>query len=386
VSARLYYDDSYLRTFDAQVESVVEGRAYLDRSAFYPESGGQPADTGLLGSARVVDVVDEGGRVAHVIDGPLEPGTVSGTIDWDRRFDHMQQHTGQHLLSAVLDSEFGLSTVSFHLGRDACTIDVEAASVDAAALSAAERRANTVVCENRPVSVDYCDSRDVAGLLRKPSDREGTIRVVTIADLDRSACGGTHVRATGEVGVILLRGVEKIRSTMRIEFVCGARAVARARTDQDLLSAMARPLSAKIEQLPELVASLGERAAESAKVARRLGIELGQLRGAELARSMEPNSRGWKAHVRRIERGGIGDEVRAEAQAFVAAGRAAFVAVAEESGAVLVAVSGDGPFNAGEAMKALLARHGGRGGGNARMAQGSAGDVAGFLADLSAMW
>ncbi len=371
MTARLYYDDSYLRGFTARVVSVECGLVYLDRTAFYPTSGGQPHDLGSIGGRGVIEVSGQEDRVAHRVDGAVAVGAeVECLVDWGRRFDHMQQHTGQHLLSAVLAEEHGIGTVSFHLGTDTCTIDVDAASVAPALMTEVERRVNAVVTENRPVGVSYRDSREDIGL-RRPSDREGTIRVVTIADLDRSACGGTHVRATGEIGSIALRKTDRIRGITRIEFVCGARATARARADFDALSQTARAFSAPIDEVPGLVAEQIDKLAASDKARRKIAMELAQLRGAELHRSAEPNAAGWKTHVRRIASGALEEDIRAEAQAFVHGGRAVYLAAAESSGALLLAVSPDGPFAAGEALKKVVAKFGGRGGGNAALAQGS---------------
>jgi alanyl-tRNA synthetase len=194
----------------------------------------------------VQDVVDEGDSVAHVLAAPVEPGPVDCAIDWDRRFDHMQQHTGQHLLSAVFEELLGLHTVSFHLGAESSTIDLEGGTLDAPAAARAERRANQLVSENRPVTVVYEDAAQAEGL-RKPSGREGTLRIVSIDGFDRSACGGTHVRTTGEIGVILIRKLEKIRQTVRAEFLCGARAVARARADYEALNKIAQLVSASFD-------------------------------------------------------------------------------------------------------------------------------------------
>ncbi|MBM3736085.1 MAG: phosphoesterase [Acidobacteria bacterium] len=369
MTTRLYYGDSYQTSFDAAVIAVEDGRAYLDRTAFYPASGGQPADTGFLGTARVTDVIDEGGRIAHAIEGGLSPGPVQGAVDWTRRFDHMQQHTGQHLLSAVLAEDHGIPTISFHLGSAASTIDVEAASLDPGLVATVERRVNERVFENHAVTVSYHEC--AAGLrLRKPPDREGTIRVVSIGDLDHSACGGTHVRSTAEIGPILLRRLDKIRGSARIEFLCGLRAVSQARADYQLLTSAARAFSSANDQVPALAASMTGRLNEAGKVQKRLATELAQLRGAELARSTAPNSRGWLVHSRRLTSDGIGDDVRTEAQAFAAAGRALFVA-ASAGGAILAAASSDGPCRAGDALKSVVAAHGGRGGGSPVLAQGS---------------
>jgi alanyl-tRNA synthetase len=245
MTERLYYSDSYLREFRADIlDRSADGLTlYLDRTAFYPASGGQPHDTGTIAGIPVIEVVDEEDRVAHRVAAPLYSGPVECAVDWDRRWDHMQQHSGQHLLSAVLSDQFGLRTVSFHLGAEASTIDVEGGAIDAAKAAAVERRVNQIVCENRPVGVVFEDAADVGGL-RKASDRTGTLRIVTIDALDRSACGGTHVHATGEIGPVLLRKFEKVRNTVRIEFLCGMRAVRRARADYEALSRAAQSFSA----------------------------------------------------------------------------------------------------------------------------------------------
>ena len=230
-TTRLYYTDSYLTSFDARVVQVADDgrRIYLDQTAFYPTSGGQPHDLGTLAGARIADVIDEGDRIAHILETALTGDAISvaGSIAWERRFDHMQQHTGQHLLSAVLEEAYGYHTVSVHFGADYSSLDLDVESVTADRIVEAERRANLLLAENRAVTTTFEDASQVTGL-RKASDREGALRIVSIAGLDRSACGGTHVRATGEIGVILVRKVERVRKAARLEFVCGLRAVRRA--------------------------------------------------------------------------------------------------------------------------------------------------------------
>ncbi len=375
-SHRLYYDDSYLRRFQATASTAGAAadplRIYLDRTGFYPTSGGQPFDTGSIGPARVLDVVDEEDRVAHIVDRALEPGWHACQIDWPRRFDHMQQHTGQHLLSAVLDGEFKLPTVSFHLGVDSATIDVEGAQqLDPARVIAAERRANELIFDNRPVTVSYHDSREENLGLRKPSDREGTIRVVTIEDLDRSACGGTHLASTAEIGPIFIRKLEKIRGHLRIEFLCGRRAIDRARADFDALSAVARRFSSPLDQTPSLIAAQSDRLAEAEKLARRLSGELAAIRGRDLHAATAANARGLRVHRREIAKGPMEDDLRAEAQAFAACGGAIFAALCAEPPTILLCVSPDAPIKAGAALKPALEAAGGRGGGSPVMAQGS---------------
>ena len=206
MTERLYWDDSYLRRFRAKIlERCCDGcELYLDRTAFYPTSGGQPHDTGWIQNVPVIDVVDEGERIRHRLSRPVDGEEADCEVDWGRRFDHMQQHSGQHLLSAVLNRFHGAPTVSFHLGRDISTIDVGLAALEPERLKEAERQANEIVFENRPIRVDYREASEAEGL-RRASGREGLLRIVEIEGLDRSACGGTHVRHTGEIGLVLLR-------------------------------------------------------------------------------------------------------------------------------------------------------------------------------------
>lgn len=366
---RLYYHDSYLTEFRARVvDASPDGlRVYLDQTAFYPTSGGQPFDTGKLGGIFVSEVVDEDGRIAHQLAAPLGESEVAGVIDWPRRFDHMQQHTGQHLLSAVLLDLFDAPTVSFHLGAESCTIDVSRA-LDAAQIRKAEARANEMVFENRPVAISFQDSsEDLA--LRKPTEREGTVRIVSIQDLDRSACGGTHVRTTGEIGPILLRKLDKIRGNQRIEFVCGMRAVRRARADYEALSAIARSFSAQLDETPALVTAQIEKLQDADKSRRKLSAELAQARGRERYAATAPDSDGVRRVVQRVE--SLSDDLRAEAQSFTAGEKSIFAVASSDPASVLLAASKDSGINAGELLKAALTKAGGRGGGSAAMAQGS---------------
>ena len=366
---RLYYQDSYLTEFRACVVDAgpQQQRIYLDRTAFYPASGGQPFDTGTLEGVDVIDVVDEDGRIAHVLSAPLAAREVSGVIDWRRRFDHMQQHTGQHLLSAVLVELFDAPTVGFHLGADASTIDI-ARALDTGQMRAAERRANEIVFENRPVGVSYRQSSEDLGL-RKPTEREGEIRIISIQDLDRSACGGTHVRATGEIGPILIRKLDRIRGNLRIEFLCGLRAVERARSDFEALSTVARSFSSPLDDVPSLVEGQRERLLEAERAHRRLASELAQARGRELYTNTAASPDG----IRRIERrvATLSDDLRVEAQSFTSGAKAVFLAMGDDPPTLMLAASPDSGVHAGNLLKSALTTVGGRGGGSATMAQGS---------------
>ncbi len=366
---RLYYQDSYLTEFRARVVDVSpdQQRIYLDRTAFYPKSGGQPFDTGQLGGLNVVEVIDEGDRIAHVLSDRLELNEVDGRIDLSRRFDHMQQHTGQHLLSAVLLEMFDAATISFHLGAEACTIDI-ARALEPEQLRQAERRANQIVFENRPVTVSFQHSSQDLGL-RKPTEREGEVRIVSIQDLDRSACGGTHVRATGEIGPILLRKLDRIRGHQRIEFLCGGRAVARARADFEALSQIARVFSAPLDDAPAMVEAQSDKLQEADKTRRRLATELAQASGRALYAEMPPGSDGIRRLLRRVK--SLSEESRAEAQSFTASGPAIFLAPVEKPPSILLAASQGSGVHAGDLLKGFLAAAGGRGGGNASLAQGS---------------
>jgi alanyl-tRNA synthetase len=376
MTERIYYNDSYLRRFNAQVVNCAPGSStvYLDRTAFYPTSGGQPFDLGSIGAVAVQDVIDEGDSVAHVLAAPVAPGPVECVIDWDRRFDHMQQHTGQHLLSAVFENLLGLHTVSFHLGAESSTIDLEGGTLDAPAAARVERRANQLVSENRPVTVAYEDATQ-AKELRKASGREGTLRIVSIDGLDRSACGGTHVRSTGEIGAILIRKLEKIRQSVRAEFLCGARAVARARADYEALNKIAQLVSASFDDAPAMIAAQLESARASEKLRRKLEVDLAVYQGWELYHKTDPGPDGIRRVTRRAGRGNL-EEFRALAQSFTAQPKAVFVAALNDPPSILLATSADSGIDAGQALKAALAEAGGRGGGAPRIAQGSLPDAA----------
>jgi len=372
ITTRLYDQDAYLTEFLAHiVEKSDDGRrVYLDRTAFYPASGGQPHDTGTISGVPVVDVIDEERRIAHVTASPVEGLEAACRLDWARRFDHMQQHSGQHLLSAVLLELCGAETVSFHLGGEVSTIDAAVEALRPEQMLAVEERANQRVAENRSVTVTFetaAEARD----LRKPSDREGVLRIVSIEGLDRSPCGGTHVRATGEIGPVLLRKLEKVRGNVRLEFLCGMRAVRRARRDFDSLGRVARVFSSTLDDAPALVAAQRDALQAADKARRRVAGELAGYHGREKYDSTQPDPDGVRRVVVRRPSGAVDEELRALAQGFTARPKALLVAAIEDPPTVLVAVSADLGLHAGDTLKTLLARHAGRGGGNARMAQGT---------------
>jgi alanyl-tRNA synthetase len=259
---RLYYDDSYQREFSAQVlscEPEVHGvtpawRVVLDCTALYPTSGGQPHDLGKLGDANVLDVRDEDEDIVHIVDRELPLGTVRGCVDWGRRFDHMQQHTGQHLLSAMFQERYGRPTVSFHLGTDLCTIDLRGPEPTEEILEGAERAANQVIAEDRPIAVRYGTAEEFAEMgVRKEVQRAGILRAIEIEGADLQPCGGTHVKSTAQIGIILVRHCTKMRQDWRVEFVCGRRAARVSRRDFQLLHRAAKELGSAAEDVPASV-------------------------------------------------------------------------------------------------------------------------------------
>jgi alanyl-tRNA synthetase len=392
MTERLYYSDAYLREFRARVTASEDlgCRVYLDRTAFYPTSGGQPFDQGTLGGVAVLEVVDEEDRIAHILSAPLEilsaplgVAEVAGSIDWSRRFDHMQQHTGQHLLSAVFEELHRVPTVSFHLGAESSTIDLQTADLqtppDPARLEAVEERCAQIVGEGRPISISFEDAATATGL-RKESGRGGTLRIVSIEALDRSACGGTHVRSTAEIGPILIRKVEKVRGNMRVEFVCGLRALRQARADYHALAAIARTLSTPMDRAAEALAAQAERIKTLEKIAHRQALDLAAREGRELHAATQPDESG----LRRVtERRAIDEVTRARAQAFAGCGKAAYLAVCADPPSLLLAASADSGVDAGARVKAAVTALGGRGGGNPTIAQGSAPSLE--LLDLPAL-
>lgn len=259
---RLYYDDSFLREFDAQVltcepemrDNKPAWGIVLDSTAMYPTSGGQPCDLGKLADANVIEVRDEGEDIVHLVDACVDKGPVHGCINWPRRLDHMQQHTGQHLLSAMFQERFGRLTVSFHLGEETSTIDLRGPEPTPDILEGAERAANQIIADDRSITVRYGTAEQFAELgVRKEVDRKGILRAIEIEGADLQPCGGTHLARTSQIGILLLRGCSRIRQDWRVEFVCGRRVVNLARNDLRLLQQASARLGCAPGDLPSSV-------------------------------------------------------------------------------------------------------------------------------------
>jgi alanyl-tRNA synthetase len=257
---KLYYDDSFAREFTAEVLScepcvyrtTAAWEVVLDATALYPTSGGQPHDLGKLGDANVLDVRDDAEEIVHIVDRQVDLGTVQGCVDWVRRFDHMQQHTGQHLLSAMFQERFGRPTVSFHLGSALSTIDLRGHEPSEDILEGAERAANRVIFDDRPINVRYGTAEQLAELgVRKEVERSGILRAIEIEGADLQPCGGTHVKRTAQIGMMLVRRCTKMRQDWRVEFACGVRAERIARKDFLLLRRAAEQLSCAHDEVAD---------------------------------------------------------------------------------------------------------------------------------------
>ena len=386
MTERIYYTEPSCRTFEATVTRTGErdGRPLvtLDRTAFYPTSGGQPFDTGRLGSVDVVETIDEGDEIVHVVSAPVAPGTrLQGEIDWVRRFDHMQQHTGQHVLSAAFDRLFENRTTSFHMGAEVSTIDL-AREATSGEIDRAVDEANHVVWEDREVSVRFVSSDEAARLtLRKEPIREGTLRLVEIRDFDLSACGGTHVSRTGAIGIIAVTQSERFRGGSRITFACGSRALRAFRGYRDAVAGAVRVLSVLPHELPSAV----ERAQLDSKDLRKTVSRLqGELAGHEASRLLEDAALvGDRRVVVQALEGWDAAGLKAIASSLVA--QSGVVAVLVSAGkpiAVVVARSQDAALDSSKGLRMLLDRFGGRGGGRPELAQGAG--LAGTIEDILA--
>jgi alanyl-tRNA synthetase len=378
---RLYYHDSFLYDFDARVLESVERKGkhavVLDRTAFYPTSGGQVHDTGTLvleneSRVPVTDVAEEeGGRIFHFTSTPVESGkTVHGLIDAPRRRDHMQQHSGQHVLSAAFVELFNAPTVSFHMGAESCTIDLETKSLSPQQVREAEELANRIVTEDRPVQIRFVSLEEARQMnLRKlPPKQTGKLRLIDITDFDLTACGGTHVRSTGQIGVILLRKVENVKQGMRVEFVCGLRAVSTARQDYTTLTEAAGVLSTHIYELPQQV----RKSLEESKTAAKAGQKLLEELAGFTAERLLAGATGTPRIITSVFPERDATFIKLVAQKLTAGQSDVVALLASGAGqsAMVFAQSPGQKSNMGQRMKGAMAQLGGRGGGTADMAQG----------------
>ena len=379
----LHRDDPYLLEFDAKVVArrEHEGRpaVVLDRTAFYAESGGQPWDTGTLEGVPVLAVLEHGGEVLHVLGGPLASESVRGRVDGDRRRDHMQQHHGQHLLSRAFVETASAATISFHLGADVSTIDLDR-PVSEEAVRQAETLCNGIVWEARPVRTRVLPRGQAEALgVRAAPDVGDDVRVVEAEGYDAQACGGTHPHRTSQVGVVLVLGHERYKSGSRVRFVCGERALAAFRARAAAVDRIGALLSAPPEDVPASVAQLQERLAEALRRSREMAdralrAEAGRLLAAA----------GSPAVVIAIYDGWPPEDLRILAQHLVAAGPCvALLASRAEKVHVVFAQSEGLPHDVPALLRQALADIGGRGGGRGNLAQGGGESASGLEAALA---
>jgi alanyl-tRNA synthetase len=376
-SRRLDYDDAYTTRFQGRVATRADhgGRPAIELEAtyFFPEGGGQEADRGRIGAAAVVDVQTDGeGRVWHVVEDAqaLEAlGDVDAEIDWRRRFDHMQQHTGQHILSAAFEHVLGAATLSSHLGVERSSIEVALAAVDWAAVDRLEEAANGVVWEDRPIQRHWVDDEGVKRFaLRKPPKASGRIRIVEIPGWDVSACGGTHTLRTGEVGVVKIVRWEKVRGNLRFEFLCGRRALSDYawRTETLLEASRRRTLKDR-----ELIEHLERAAAERDDLAKRLEALTSELIVREARERTGDPPRGVEAFWETRPR----DQLRTFAIKCLEVGSPWVVAgAAAPDPVVIVGRAKAGSVDLRALLPELLRRSAGKGGGGSDLVQITAAD------------
>ena len=392
VTEKLYYQDPYLREFSAQIlqkTPLADGKfaLVLDRTAFYPEGGGQPCDLGTLNGVPVIDVRTISDEIIHTTDGDPGEGSVLGVLDWQRRFDHMQQHSGEHILSGILLANYQAENVGFHLSAASCQIDVTLPALTPEQAAEIEDAANAVIFANLPVDGRFVEQADlVAYSLRKEPGKEfSQIRLVSVENCDCCPCGGTHVSRTGDVGLFKLRGWEKRKGNIRLDFVCGGRALADYRLKHDITRSLSTRFSAPVEGvLPAVDRTLEKldasqtllsitRKAYHEELAARLLSETGKANG--------PTS----PVISRVFANYTASDLQDfAARITVAGGTCLLAATDSETGrtSLLFAAAANPPLPMNELLKQTLTPFGGKGGGNALSAQGGVqgGDAEGILA------
>jgi alanyl-tRNA synthetase len=367
---RLYYNDPYLLEFEATIlETKQIGDrvgVVLDKTAFYPTSGGQPNDTGAINEAAVLDCIDpdDGGTVIHLVDRQLPAGPAHCRIDAARRSDHMQQHSGQHVLSQAFVELFNWPTVSFHMGVVSCTIDLPVESMSREQTEKTEDLANRIVRENRNVAVRYLSHENIAEAgLRKPTERTGEIRIIDISGFDRSACGGTHVRMTGEIGPILITGLERAKKQTRVQFICGDRVLRYAREANRTLEAISQTISAPPFETGGAVRTLWDEHQAARKKIEDLESRLMDYEAAEF-----PIQNGLAMGA--FKNRGVEKLKVLATKICMRPGVVALLADEGDQLRVVFARSADGPADMNALLKKTLDRFGGRGGGRPSLAQG----------------
>lgn len=371
---KLYYQDAYLKNFSAElvIQKVDESGsiyAILSQTAFYPTGGGQPFDTGFLNGIEVVDVEEVGGEIRHYIKEELEEGTrIEGTIDWERRFDHMQQHAGQHILSAAFEEMYGYKTVSFHLGKDTLTIDLDTDNLCADEAAKVEELANQVILENRPIITKWVDEEELKQYrLRKELSVSNNIRLVIIPDFDYNGCGGTHPYSTAEVCSLKILGWEKQKKMVRVEFVCGQRVLNKLGQKHEVIKELTALLNAPEQDMGAAVNRLLVQKKELEKSIEEMKDQLLNFEAVEIIGS------GKNKMVTRVFQDRSIQELQKLARLLVSNAEDKIFLLASENGDKLQFVFAKGKNAEGnlkEWSKHALSIIDGKGGGNETLVQG----------------
>lgn len=378
---RLYYDTSYTTAFRAQ---IIEALPYdtriaivLDETYFYPTSGGQPHDTGTLDGLPIVDVVvrDADSAILHILSTPsqLTVGqTIQGVIDWERRFDHMQQHTGQHILTQAFAQTAGARTVGFHLSPDSVTIDLDQHSLSEAQIFAAENLANEVVQADKAVIATLRAEGEHDGVrMRKRPKHVVTdgLRVIEIEGFDQTACGGTHVSRTGEIGLIKVIKTEKRGDKTRVEFRCGGRALADYRDKHQVISALAADMNCRFVEIPELVGKLRTELKTIQQALKEAREQIVEFEAERLLNRASRTDR-YALITAAFDKRDAAEVKRLASRLAENPDTVVLLGTAGEKAQLFFARSTALPFNMGALLKEAVEQLGGRGGGQAAFAQG----------------
>ncbi len=384
MTLRLYYDSDTLE-FDATIvaHDGDQRRVILDRTAFYPTSGGQPHDTGTLNGVSVVDVIDRDEHIVHLLDAPLPPGSVRGSIDPDRRQDYTVQHSAQHLISAIAADTLGWHTASVHFGSDHSTIEFDTAAASDAQLEALELACNDAIGAALPVTISYADAASATGL-RKPAGRTGTIRIVTIEGLDRSACGGTHLNNTARLGCVFLADIERIRGRIRVGYLAGARVHSALRSRNTLIFGLSQATAVASDELLEVIPRRLEQGRRNEKLIQELREEIAGHRIATLL-AAEPEQNGGLHRLVLDSDFGPPDLLQLATAAATRHPRTICIAFDDNTRTILLGASPDSGIDAAATLRSALADFGGRGGGSTTLARGSVPDQAAVRLVIAAL-
>lgn len=385
---KLFYEDPYLRAFTARIISQNTTPAgvevVLDQTAFFPTGGGQPCDLGTLNEIPVLDVLSRNDQVVHLLPEPLPDGAVIGRLDWERRFDFMQQHAGQHILSQVFKTLYDGETVSFHLTPDNLTVDIALPALSPEDLARAEDMANEIIWANLPILARFVSEEELSLLsLRKPLKVTENIRIVSIGNFDHSPCGGTHPKHSSEIGMLKIRRTEKIRGITRVEFLCGFRALRDYRQKNEMINFLASSLSVKDDELPAWIAKTQETLKKLQKAKAALWEEILEYKAQDW-REQGRIVNGWRVVAHTFKDMDLSLVKLAAAKTVAGEKTVALFALENgDEGTIIFSRSADGDLPMGQWVKELTAVFGGRGGGSTVSAQ-AGGFPAGRLPEVLA--